>query len=122
MCIDFTNPSPSIGVNNEERISFLHRAGSDLAMGLALIHHLAIGKNISFDLIAKMFAQLSRYLIVEFVAKEDDKVRLLLQNKKDIYDGYTEEAFLHSFSQRFRLIEKRALSSSPRTLYLMERL
>jgi hypothetical protein len=120
--IDFTNPSPSIGVNNEERASFLQRASSDLAMGLALIHHLAIGKNISFDLIAKLFAQLGRLLIIEFVAKEDDKVKLLLQNKKDIYDWYTEESFLRSFSARFRVIEKRALSSSPRTLYLMERL
>jgi len=122
LCIDFTNPSPAIGVNNEERSSFLHRASCDLAMGLALIHHLAIGKNISFDLIAKMFAQLGRFLIIEFVAKEDEKVKLLLQNKRNIYHWYTEEAFLQSFSTRFRLIEKRALSSSPRTLYLMERL
>jgi hypothetical protein len=122
LCIDFTNPSPAIGVNNEERIAFLQRAGSDLAMGLALIHHLVIGRNISFDLTAKMFAQLGKLLIIEFVAKEDEKVKLLLQHKKDIYDWYTEDAFIRSFSARFRLIEKRALSSSPRTLYLMERL
>ncbi|RYZ26275.1 MAG: SAM-dependent methyltransferase [Chitinophagaceae bacterium] len=122
LCVDFTNPSPAIGVNNEERSSFLQRASCDLAMGLALIHHLAIGKNISFDLIAKMFAHLGRYVIIEFVAKEDEKVKILLQNKKDVYHWYTEEAFLQSFSTRFHLIEKQALSSSPRTLYLMERL
>jgi hypothetical protein len=91
-------------------------------MGLALIHHLAIGRNIPFSLIAKLFAQLGMYVMIEFVEKEDEKVQLLLQHKKDIYDWYTEEAFLKAFSVHFKLIEKRTLTSSPRTLYLMERL
>ncbi|HUC82532.1 MAG TPA: hypothetical protein VMR70_16615 [Flavisolibacter sp.] len=122
LCIDFTNPTPAIGVNNTERSSFFDRASSDLAMALALVHHLAIGKNIPFDFIADMCARLGIYLIIEFVAKEDEKVKVLLQNKKDIYDWYTEEGFENAFSKRFRLVEKRALSSSPRILYLMERL
>jgi len=122
LCIDFVNPSPAIGVNNEERNSFLHRAPSDLAMALALIHHLAIGKNISLDLVAKMCSQLGKTLIIEFVSKDDEKVKVLLQHKKDIYDWYTEEAFLQSFSSQFTVIKKQKLSSSSRTLYLMERL
>jgi 2-polyprenyl-3-methyl-5-hydroxy-6-metoxy-1,4-benzoquinol methylase len=122
VCIDFTSPSAALGMNNEERTSFLQRASSDLAMALALIHHLAIGKNISFHLIAKMCARLGKLLIIEFVSKDDEKVKLLLQHKKDIYHWYTEEAFLQAFCSLFKLIEKRALSSSPRTLYLMERL
>lgn len=122
LCIDFTSPSPAIGVNNEERSSFLQRASSDLAMALALVHHLAIGKNISFDLIAKMFAQLGKTLIIEFVPKDDEKVKLLLQHKKDIYDWYSEENFLRSFSHLFTVVQKQPLSSSPRTLYLMQRL
>ena len=91
-------------------------------MALALIHHLAIGKNIPFELVAKMCARLGKTLIIEFVSKEDEKVQVLLQHKKDIYDWYTEEAFLRSFSSLFNIIEKRPLSSSPRTLYLMERI
>lgn len=122
VCIDFTAPSPAIGVNNTERDSFYHRASSDLAMALALVHHLAIGKNIPFDLIADMCASIGKTLIIEYVSKDDEKAALLLQNKKDIYDWYTEEAFVLSFSKRFKLVEKRTLSSSPRTLYLMERL
>ena len=122
LCIDFTNPTPAIGVNNIERTSFFDRASSDLAIALALVHHLAIGKNIPFHFIAEMCARLGKFLIIEFVAKEDEKAKLLLQNKKDIYNWYSEEQFEAAFSQRFRLIEKRALSSSPRILYLMERL
>lgn len=122
LVIDFTSPSPAIGVNNTERASFLQRASSDLAMMLALIHHLGIGKNIPFNKIAEMCAGLGKFLIIEFVPKEDEKVQVLLQHKKDLYDGYTEEAFSNAFSIHFRVIEKRTLSSSPRIIYLMERL
>ena len=97
LCIDFTSPSPAIGVNNEERNSFLDQGKSDLAMALALIHHLAIGKNIPFALIAKMCAGLGKILIIEFVPKDDEKALLLLQNKKDIYDWYREDRFVHPF-------------------------
>ncbi|MDB5208835.1 MAG: SAM-dependent methyltransferase [Flavisolibacter sp.] len=122
LVIDFTSPSPAIGVNNSERASFLQRASSDLAMMLALVHHLAIAKNIPFYKIAEMCAGLGRYLIIEFVPKEDEKVQVLLQHKKDIYDGYTKEAFANAFAVHYRVIEKRTLSSSPRIIYLMERL
>ena len=122
LCIDLTNPTPAIGVNNQERASFFARTNVDLVMGLALIHHLCIGRNIPFDLVAKMFAQLGRLLIIEFVDKEDEKVKIILQQKKDIYPWYTQQNFEQVFATRFKLVQKQALSSSPRTLYLMERL
>jgi hypothetical protein len=122
LCIDFTNPSPAIGVNNNERSSFFLRASSDLAMALAIVHHLAIGKNVSFDLIAETCARLGETLIVEFVAKDDEKVQLLLQHKKDVYNWYSEETFLAAFSKRFNVIQRQSLLSSPRVLYLMKRL
>lgn len=122
LCIDFTNPSPALGVNNRERPSFFERAASDVALALAVVHHLAIGKNVPFSLIAALCAKLCETLIVEFVAKEDEKVQLLLQSKKDVYDWYNEENFLAAFSKRFRVIESKELTSSRRTLYLMKKL
>jgi ribosomal protein L11 methylase PrmA len=122
LCIDFTNPSPAIGVNNEERSPLFQRASSDLAMALALIHHLCVGRNIPFALVAEMCARLGRQLIIEFVPKNDEKVQVLLQHRKDIYEWYTEEMFETGFAQRFRIVDKQRLPSSLRTLYLMERL
>ncbi len=122
LLIDFTNPSPAIGFNNIERSSLLDRAASDVALMLALVHHLAIGKNIPFKDIAALCSRLAKTLIIEFVPKSDEKAQLLLHNKKDIYEGYHEEAFTIAFSSLFRIIDKRVLSSSARTLYLMERL
>ena len=46
LIIDLSDPSPAIGVNSEERNSFISRLHVDLVLALALIHHLAIGKNI----------------------------------------------------------------------------
>ncbi len=119
--IDLSKPSPSIGVNNEERDSFINRTNVDLAMALALIHHLAIGKNIPLEKIADLFQRMCRYLIIEFVPKQDEKIKLMLAGKKDIYTAYTEENFLSAFNQYFTVIEKETIAGSERTIYLMKK-
>ncbi|MCZ2459219.1 MAG: hypothetical protein LC128_06295 [Chitinophagales bacterium] len=125
LIIDLANPSPSSGVNNKERSSFIERSNPDLAIALALIHHLAIGKNIPFFLIASMFAKLLKKqgskLIIEFVLKEDKKVKLLLQNRKDIFDMYSENEFLKGFNKFFSAEKKHPFTDTGRILYLMTR-
>lgn len=120
LIIDLANPSPPIGLNNRERISFLNRTRVDLVLALALIHHLAIGRNIPFSGISKMFCQLGKYLIIEYVPKEDEKIKTMLNQKSDVYAWYTMENFEHRFSVRFRIIDKKEIASSKRVLYLME--
>ncbi len=44
LIMDLTNPSPSIGWNCQERDSLTSRNKVDVAMGLALVQHLAISK------------------------------------------------------------------------------
>jgi hypothetical protein len=120
--IDFANPSPSIGVNNEERASFLNRAKVDLALALALVHHLALGKNIPFSRIASMFFSVTNYLVIEFVPPYDEKVVLLTEHKKQLLATYTEEHFLQAFDPYFTILERHAISNSGRTLFLMKKL
>ena len=119
--IDLSKPSPAIGVNNEERDSFIKRTHVDLALALALIHHLAIGKNIPLEKIADLFQRMCRYLIIEFVPKQDEKIKLMLTGKKDIYTAYKEENFLSSFKQYFSVLEKETIAGSERTIYLMKK-
>lgn len=121
LVIDLTNPSPSIGVNNNEREAFLDRMSADMIFALALIHHLAIGKNISFKQIASLFSRSCRYLIIEFVPREDEKVQAMLKQKKDIYNHYTETEFEKQFSSLFTLLKKKNVPDSIRTLYLFEK-
>jgi hypothetical protein len=117
---DLSHPSPAIGLNNEERMSFKERVKADLVLALALIHHLAIGKNIPFSGMADFFQQLGHYLVIEFIPKEDEKIRFMLQQKKDVYQDYTVENFLAVFSGRYKLLDRQVVGTSKRTLYLME--
>jgi len=122
LVIDFANPSPAIGVNNEERSAFLQRPKTDLVLALAVIHHLAIGKNIPFENIAEMFKGLGNWLIIEFVPKEDEKIQLMLQQKKDVYYDYNEENFINSFKSSYSVIKKSVIGNSGRSLFLMKKL
>lgn len=121
LVIDLSIPSPAIGVNNNERPSFIQRTRVDLGLALALVHHLAIGKNIPFNMIAAFFNKTCRNLVIEFIPKSDEKIRFMLQNKKDIYTDYNEENFCKAFEQYFIIEEKKEIGGSGRTLYRMKR-
>ena len=121
LCIDLLNPSPASGFAHNERASFGARIHTDAVMALALIHHLAIGHNLPLSRIAEYLFGFSHQLIIEFVPKEDEKVQLLLQNKKDIYPEYTREHFENIFRQRFTITEKVQVPDNDRIIYLMKR-
>ncbi|MBO9684800.1 MAG: class I SAM-dependent methyltransferase, partial [Flavisolibacter sp.] len=119
--LDLANPSPAVGVNNKERPSFLERIKVDLTLALALIHHLALGRNIPFEKIAEMFSCAGKYLVIEFVPGEDEMVRLMTSHKKELLPAYTEENFLTAFQKFFFIHHKQEVSASGRTLYLMQK-
>ena len=121
LIIDLSHPSPAIGVNNEERASFIERVKVDLVLALALIHHLAIGKNIPFKIIADLFNRLAKNVIVEFIPKEDEKSQLLLEQKNDIYRDYNEISFIKTFEKYFSVVDRQMIPGSDRTLFLMKR-
>ena len=116
------NPSPASGFANKERASFEERTHVDAVMALALVHHLAIGYNLPFDKIAEYLSEFSNQLIIEFVPKDDEKVQLLLQNKKDIYKEYTLDQFENSFRQKFTITEKVRVPDSGRIIYMMKKI
>jgi len=121
LLIDLANPSAAIGLNNKERISFIDRTNCDLGLALALVHHLSIGRNIPFEKIAELFAGLADLFIVEFIPKTDEKIRFLLQQKKDIYNDYNEANFICSFEKYFSVDKKHEVGSSGRTLYMIKK-
>ncbi|HEY0058603.1 MAG TPA: hypothetical protein VGB56_05675 [Flavisolibacter sp.] len=122
LLFDLANPSPAIGVNNTERSSLTSRLHVDLVMALAVIHHLAIGRNIPFERIAALFAGLGNTLIIEFVPKEDPKVQGMLETKPDVYDWYNEGGFRSAFGKRFNFVREEKVAPSARTLFLLQRL
>ena len=121
LLLDLTNPSPSIGWENQERMSLLERGPADTVLALALIHHLAISNNLPLNMIADLLGKICHSLIIEFVPKSDSQVQRLLSTREDIFPNYTQQAFENE-SGKYFLIEKSAkLKDSDRTLYLMVR-
>lgn len=118
MLLDLTNPSTGIGFAGKERKAIWERQQPDVVMMLALIHHIAISNNIPLTMIAQWVASLCKYLIIEFVPKEDSQVKLLLATRDDIFTGYHIAGFESAFCEHFELIEKQKLHQSERILYL----
>jgi len=119
---DITEPSPALGWDNAEKTALLQRLNGDVLMALALVHHLCLSKNIPLDFIAKAFADIStRYVIVEFIPKEDSKAKLLLQQREDIFTKYTEAHFVKYFETHFRLVDSFSPAASARKLFLWEK-
>ena len=116
---DLINPSPNLGWAEEERDSLSKRGPVDMVMALALIHHLAISNNLPFDNVAKFFSQLGKWLIIEYIPKDDSKVQKLLSSREDIFDYYTDNNFEQIFSKYFIIKDKQAVEDSKRVLYLM---
>tara|TARA_R110002110_G_scaffold415719_1_gene654194 strand:+ start:28539 stop:29927 length:1389 start_codon:yes stop_codon:yes gene_type:complete len=119
--LDLSNPSPSIGWGNEERLSFPERGPADCTMALGLIHHLAISNNVPLNELAHFFKKISKELIIEFIPKEDSQVEKLLSSREDIFDLYDIENFEQCFDQYFSLISKQSIEGSSRTLYYYTR-
>jgi hypothetical protein len=97
----------------------MSRAGAHTVFALALIHHLAIVNNLPLAHIAGFFSRLCRYLVIEFVPKEDSQVKRLLATREDIFTEYDRENFEQTFSTFFSIETRIALQDSTRVLYLM---
>ena len=121
LVLDLANPSPGLGWALEERSSFLERGTPDVALGLALVHHLAIGNNVPLPAVARLFARMAPHAIVEFVPKEDPMVRHLLASRRDIFDGYSRDGFRAAFGAEFEVLREEPISDSSRTLFLLRR-
>lgn len=117
---DLTNPSPAIGWGHSERASFLERGPVDLVMALALIHHLAISNNIPLEKLATFLANLCKFLIIEFVPKNDSQVQKLLLTREDIFPNYDVKGFEKAFLKYFTILNKNSISGSHRLIYLMK--
>jgi hypothetical protein len=119
---DLAQPTPDLGVLNKEYTSIFARGKSDMALGLALIHHLCIEMNISLNQVAEMFSTFTDgFAVVEFIPTEDERVVQLLANRGDIFTDYNEENFIKSFSIYFNLLNDVELTSSKRKLFLWQK-
>ncbi len=121
LVMDLANPSPGLGWGHAERSSLNERGPADLALALALVHHLAIANNVPLTDVAAWLAGLCQWLILEWVPKDDPMVRRLLASRQDVFDGYCEQGLEDALSSWFEVVQREPVRSSQRTLYLLRR-
>jgi ribosomal protein L11 methylase PrmA len=121
LILDVANPSPGIGWAGQERRSLLDRADPDLLLALALVHHLAISRNVPLPMLLDLFARMAPWALVEFVPKEDVMVRRLLATRQDVFPDYTLDGLRAAAIERFEIVVEQPIEDSPRTLLLLRR-
>ena len=121
LLVDLTNPSAASGWANSERESLVQRSRADCILALALIHHIAIANNVPLGKIARFFASLAEWAIVEFVPKSDKKVQQLLVARDDIFVDYTRSGFEREFGCVYDVVLSAPIEESQRLIYLLRR-
>jgi hypothetical protein len=121
LVLDLANPSPGVGWADEERRSVADRANADVVLALALVHHLAIGRNVPLSRIASYLARLAPNLVIEFVPKDDPMVRTLLATREDVFPDYTIEGFRAAFGEAWQIVDEAPVEGTPRVLFRMLR-
>ena len=118
LVVDLADPSPSLGWRNRERMTLAERGLPDLALCLALVHHLSIGSNIPLREFVDWLKSLDCEVVVEFPDRADPMVQRLLGAKRsDAHPDYDGDTFDSLLRARFDVADMLELSSGTRTLY-----
>lgn len=116
LVLDAANPTPSQGWAQRERTGLRERADADAVLALALVHHLAIARNVPLELLVDWLVDLAPAGVVEFVPKSDPMVQELLRLREDVFESYTEERFLECLGRRAETLDTARVSASGRLL------
>jgi SAM-dependent methyltransferase len=119
LVMDLADPSPGGGWAGVERASFGGRAAaSDAVLALALVHHLALGRNVPLPQVVDWLAGHGRLVVVEFVHPDDPMAQRLLANKPDgLFPDYHRDAFEKALAERLTIARREELPGGTRTLY-----
>ncbi|MDQ3553223.1 MAG: SAM-dependent methyltransferase [Chloroflexota bacterium] len=117
LVMDLADPSPALGWAHRERRSLEDRAGGGVLMALALVHHLAIGRNVPLPMLLDWLAKLGSELIIEWVPREDAMAQRLLAAREDIFQRYTEDGFQAALAERWVPVDRVPIIGTARVLY-----
>jgi SAM-dependent methyltransferase len=119
LVLDLADPSPDLGWRGLERRRLEERGRPDLVLCLALVHHLAIGRNVPFEQLTQWLRGLGARLVIEFADREDPMVKRLLAAKRaETHERYRRDQFERALGGAFEVERREELASGTRTLYL----
>jgi hypothetical protein len=118
LTMNLADPSPGLGWRGLERRSLTDRGRPELALALALAHHVCIGANVPVRELVDWLASLDCALVVEFPTREDPMVKKLLAPKREgLHPDYELTYFERCLGQAFEVERCERLQSGTRVLY-----
>lgn len=121
LVMDFANPSPAFGGSPQQFASAIERFQCRLVLALALVHHLVFHQRQTFERIVEALdAYATKWLVVEFVAKEDEYVQQWTVNMER-FTWYRLENFVGEIQKRFSRVDIIPTNLPSRTLLLCEK-
>jgi ribosomal protein L11 methylase PrmA len=119
LTMNLADPSPGLGWRGLERRSLAERGTPDLALCLALVHHLSISGNVPVAEVVEWLRSLGASLVVEFPTPDDPMVARLLRRKREHdHPDYRRDWFERCLGERFDVARTEELASGSRVLYL----
>ncbi len=119
--MDACNPSPNQGWHQRERAGLSSRSKPNAVLGLAIEHHIAIGRNVPLPMFMDWIIELADCGVVEFVPKSDPALQRMLSVRKDDFDQYSQGEFERELAKRAAIRKTEVVSLSGRTLYVYEK-
>ena len=118
---DLSNLSSSIGWDNKEKKSFIERFTFDFSLSFAVVHHLAISKNIPLYEVLNFIIKLSKKGLIEFIPNDDEMVKRMKMFKTKAYDDYNLENFLKILNENSNTVKVHELKGSKRKIIYYEK-
>ncbi len=107
LVVDVCDPSPALGWRGRERGTLADRGRPDLTLCLALVHHMAITRNVPLREIVDWLASLGGTVVVEFPLRiRPDGARLLAGKRDGAHEDYDRAHFERCLREAF-VVERR---------------
>jgi hypothetical protein len=117
LVMSVTDPSPDLGWRGRERASLERRGTPELALCLAVVHHVCITGNIPVRELLDWLRELDTALVVEFPERADPMVQRLLGGKREgANPDYDKAAFERALEERFT-VDRSEQVAETRTVY-----
>ena len=111
-----------MGWNQAERQGLNERRRADIVLGLALLHHLVIARNVPLRAAIDWLIDMAPRGIIEFVPRTDPMAREMLERRKETFPEYSEAEFRAHVERRARIIDEHRFEENDRVLISYTRL
>lgn len=124
LIVNFARPTPALGWDNAENLSFLDRARGhfDAVFMLGILHHLMVTERLPIMEILAMANRLTKkWVLIEYVGKDDPMFIHLSRGRESLHGDWSIDFFQSCCRQCFDVVETVHLGESHRWLFLLHK-